>query len=66
MTSSYRARGDGGPLPNPSLEIKEKAGGWLVMGGFEAGDRDGEGLTKASVLTGLGWGQATRSAPPFG
>lgn len=35
------------------------------MGGFEAGDRDGEGLTKASVLTGLGWGQATGLPHPL-
>lgn len=47
-----------GSLLNPSLEIKEKAGGGIWGGRAEAqswGLGGGSG-TKASTLTGLGWG----------
>lgn len=63
--SSHRARkGLGvGSLPNPSLEIKEKAGGWCwVASRLSPGDWGlGEGLTKASTLTDLGWVAVSKS-----
>lgn len=68
--SSHRARkGLGvGSSPNPSLEIKEKAGGWCwVASRLSPGDWGlGEGLTKASTLTDLGWWQSASPASPFG
>lgn len=57
-----------GSLLNPSLEIKEKAGGWIWGGRLRLSLGVGVGSgTKASTLTGLGWGwQSARPASPFG
>lgn len=57
-----------GSLLNPSLEIKEKAGGWIWSGRLRLSPGVGVGNgAKASTLTDLGWGwQSARPASPFG
>lgn len=52
-----------GSLLNPSLEIKEKAGGGVWEWWAEAQSWGWGAGTKASTLTGLGWGGSQQGLP---